>query len=57
MQMPKEYVKPTVKTLGADDIVEAMGPVSCGSGANRPNPVEDTVGPKTGNSGGLQNLN
>jgi len=55
--MPKEYVKPTVRTLSADEIVEAMGPVSCGSGANRPNPVEDGVGPKTGSSGGLKNLN
>ena len=56
--MTKEYVKPQVKTLSADRIIEAMGPVSCGSGAQtQPMPVDDPVGRKTGNrNGGLRGL-
>jgi hypothetical protein len=30
--MDKGYETPTVKTLKADEIVELLGPVSCGSG-------------------------
>jgi len=57
--MNKPYVKPVVKTLDADQVVEAMGPVSCGSGApNKPMPVSGDIGPAVGRSGGgLQGLN
>jgi len=48
--MSRHYEKPAIKTLRADEIVESMGPVSCGSGAQTPLPVASDV--TTGGRGG-----
>ena len=41
--MKQRYERPRVRTLRADQIVEMMGPVSCGSNMHL-NPVEGGLG-------------
>jgi len=54
--MKKQYVKPFVKTVDASEIVDSMGPVSCGSGAGQdPFPAPGAVG-DAGSPGGYKNL-
>lgn len=54
--MRKPYVKPLVKTLDANRIVDSMGPVSCGSGAGQ-NPLPAAANPSgTAHSGGYRDL-
>ena len=56
--MSRCYEKPMIRTLRADEIVEAMGPVSCGSGAARQTtPIDGSVGPATASPGGVQDMN
>lgn len=45
------YVKPTVRTLSARQLLESLGPVSCGSATGQfggTDPVTDPVGRSAG---------
>lgn len=57
--MPRQrYVKPEIKTLTMGQILESLGPVSCGSGVPLGpggSIAPDVYGPS--GDGGLQNLN
>lgn len=44
MTTMNKYERPIVRTLRADQIVESMGPVSCGSGQFQPMPDNNLGG-------------
>ena len=55
---PSRYVKPEIKTLTVGELLESLGPVSCGSGI--PLGPGGAIGPdEYGNTGGdgFQHLN
>lgn len=41
--MPNQYEKPRIETLSANQIIELMGPVSCGSGGTGGGGANDTA--------------
>ena len=55
---PQRYLKPEIKTLTVGQILESLGPVSCGSGL--PLGPGGSLAPEEygpGNDGGFKNFN
>jgi hypothetical protein len=55
--MAEKYEKPRITTLPADQIVESMGPVSCGSGAGNPGAAGGLMDPSGSGSSGNRTPN
>ena len=54
--MSNKYQKPQVKTMTVHEILETLGPVSCGSGSALGGHVDSNVGAPAG-ADGLNHLN
>jgi hypothetical protein len=53
---PDSYRRPRIKTVPARQVIESMGPVSCGSGGANPYPDSGGVDVIDKTSGGLSKL-
>lgn len=52
--MTNQYEKPRIETLSADQIIELMGPVSCGSGGGGIDTGDDSMTPMGRATSGYQ---